>query len=193
MSFEMSEQTGELFAALAAAQKVMEVARKDAANPFFKSKYADLAEIIRVSKAINQFDLAVSQFPVGESELLTILGHKSGQWLKASYSMKPVKNDPQGIGSCISYARRYALQAILGIPAEDDDGNAASSNAPEKPQKPVINYASAGLPEKEINAIKESILKAGMTAQDCVAKFGFWPPANKEQWLQVQKFTKERT
>jgi hypothetical protein len=190
---EINAPTGALFKALAAAQAEMESAKKDAANPFFKSKYADLAEVVRVSKVIHKHGLSVMQMPVGKNELVTILAHESGEYIKSCYEMTPVKNDPQGVGSCITYQRRYALQAILGIPAEDDDGNAASSNVPEKPQKPVINYAAAGLPEKEINAIKESILKAGMTAQDCVAKFGFWPPANKEQWLQVQKFTKERT
>jgi hypothetical protein len=56
----------------------------------------------------------------------TRLMHSSGQWVEASGRMKPMKNDPQGVGSAITYARRYGLQAIAGIPAEDDDGNAAT-------------------------------------------------------------------
>lgn len=173
MSFEMSEQTGELFAALAEAQKAMETAKKEAANLFFKSKYADLGEIIRVSKVANQFGLAVSQFPTGESELVTILGHKSGQWLKSSYSMKPVKNDPQGIGSCISYMKRYALQAVLGIPTDDDDGNQASQPASEFSQKEKTDLIAR--------------LKAqGETQESLTGKLGHWPPKSTSDWEKLR-------
>jgi len=62
--------------------------------------------------------------------------HNSGQWLSSELLLKPVKADPQAAGSCLTYARRYALQAIAGIPSEDDDGNAASK-APKATPAPT--------------------------------------------------------
>jgi hypothetical protein len=82
----------------------------------------------------------VSQFPVGENELDTILIHtESGEWISGRYRMTPAKNDPQGQGSVITYQRRYALGAILSLNIdEDDDGNAGSS----KPTKPTAKKAA---------------------------------------------------
>ena len=122
---EHSPELGELAGALAKAQAEMGKARKSEANAFFKSKYADLASVIEAARPISAHGLAVTQFP-NNGELITMLVHESGQWLKSRYPIKPVKDDPQGIGSAITYCRRYAYQSILGLATgEDDDGEAA--------------------------------------------------------------------
>lgn len=105
--------------------------RKDASNPFFKSKYASLSNILEViNEPLNESGLTFSQFPTGENGLTTILMHaESGEFIQSDYIMKPVKDDPQGKGSVITYQRRYALAAVLGLNIdEDDDGNAGSGN-----------------------------------------------------------------
>lgn len=123
---EKSESIGELMAALCKAQASMGGASKSAVNPFFKSKYADLTEVRKVAMVIHEFGLSITQFPCGDNGLVTILGHESGQYISCEMNMKPVKSDPQGIGSCLTYMRRYSMQSVLGIPAADDDANEAS-------------------------------------------------------------------
>lgn len=141
-----SEQLGELFAALAKAQAEMDVALKDSSNPHFNSKFADLKSVVSVSRpALTKNNLCVTQPPVKEewgAVLVTILGHSSGQWISSEIEIKPMKkmgkyekkedfipgpdDDPQKIGGFITYMRRYAYASIVGVVAEDDDGEAAS-------------------------------------------------------------------
>lgn len=136
-----SESIKNLAAAMAAAQSQMGAAIKGASNPFFKSKYADLGSVIEAIKphfAAN--GLSYVQFPVsGESSVgvTTRLMHSSGEWLEQDYFIPLGKMDAQAAGSAITYARRYALQSIAGIPAEDDDGNAATQAAPKLQAKTV--------------------------------------------------------
>ena len=129
-----SESIGQLAEALAKAQGVIQNAIKDSSNPFFKSNYADLASVRNVCHGpLSANGLALSQLPEnheGRMVLTTLLMHSSGEWLSGELEMTPVKSDPQGIGSAITYARRYALAAITGVATEDDDGNAASGNKP---------------------------------------------------------------
>lgn len=123
-----------LAAALAKAQGAMEGAAKGSENPFFKSKYADLAAVWDACREpLSKNELAVIQVPVPASEagkvaIETIMAHASGEWISGTLEMKPVKDDPQGVGSAITYIRRYGLQAMVGIAPEDDDGNGASGN-----------------------------------------------------------------
>lgn len=126
-----SEHIGELAAALCKAQTNMKSAIKDRANPFFKSSYADLSSVWDACKAqLAANGLAISQHPTtddhGNIQVETVLIHSSGQWMSSTLAMKPVKNDPQAFGSAITYARRYALAAVVGVVTEDDDGNHAS-------------------------------------------------------------------
>jgi len=126
---QKSETIGQLAKALAMFHLKVETVKKDATNPFFKSKYASLSNILdAVSVPLSECDLSFSQLPNGEYGLTTILMHaESGEYISADYTMKPIKDDPQGKGSVITYQRRYALSAILGLNIdEDDDGNAAS-------------------------------------------------------------------
>lgn len=125
-----SQEINELAAALAKAQGEMGAAIKGAANPFFSSKYADVGSVIKALKEpFANNGLSFVQFPLRKENtagVTTRLMHASGQWLEDKYTLPIGKFDSQGVGSCITYARRYALQAIAGIPAADDDGNAAS-------------------------------------------------------------------
>lgn len=130
---ELSDNINELAAALAAAQGEIENAAKDSANPFFKSKYADLGAVREVCRVpLSKNALALTQ-PMeifeGYVVITTMLIHSSGQWMRSKLSAKPAKDDVQGIGSTATYLRRYALSAMIGIASEDDDGNAASGNA----------------------------------------------------------------
>lgn len=129
---EKSESIKELASALCKAQNEMSGAVKDANNPFFKSKYADLSAVVAAVKTpFANNGLSYSQFPIednGRIGVETILMHESGEWISQGFTVQLTKQDAQGAGSAITYCRRYGLQAIAGIPAEDDDGNYASSN-----------------------------------------------------------------
>lgn len=131
-----SESINELAAALSKAQGAMGTAKKDASNPFFKSRYADLASVWEACrKPLSDNGLSVVQLPEFTDSgirLETLLMHSSGQWMSSVLCMTPTKSDPQGIGSCITYARRYSLSAVVGICPEDDDGEAVSGKAAPK-------------------------------------------------------------
>lgn len=117
--------------AFIAAQKAMEGAKKGSQNPAFKSRYADLASCVEaVMPALNEAGIGCLQFPVFDGEtisLTTTLLHETGASVTTTLKMRPTKADPQGVGSAITYARRYALLAVAGVAPEDDDGNAASA------------------------------------------------------------------
>lgn len=138
-----SEHINELASALSKAQGEMELAQKTNENPFFKSSYADLAECWNVCRApLSKNGLCVVQ-TIDQTDkgtvLETLLAHSSGQWISGHQYIVPVKNDPQGVGAAITYARRYGLMAIVGIAPcdEDDDGNAAASRGKPAPVKPL--------------------------------------------------------
>lgn len=123
-------------------QAAIKPAIKDATNPAFRSKYADLGavwEAVREPLATNGF--GVIQAPQFEGETMfleTILLHESGEKMTSRYPLKPAKQDPQGFGSAITYAKRYALSAMLGVVAdEDDDGNAASNVVQRQSAQPA--------------------------------------------------------
>src|SRR3972149_2332862 len=130
---QTSEQVNELAAALAKAQGQIKGAVKDAENPHFRSKYADLASVWDACRsALSQHGLSVIQAPRGVVseigwcvEVETRLLHASGQWMGDTITVPVGKPDAQGLGSALTYARRYALASFVGIAPEDDDGNAA--------------------------------------------------------------------
>ena len=139
-----SESIKEIAAAMAKFQADVKNPTNSASNPFFKSKYAPLNEILNdVRPLLAKYGLSVLQMPSGddsEVHITTLLMHQSGEWIESCpLKMKPAKNDPQGIGSAITYGRRYALAAILGISSEDDDdGNVAThgKSEPASTQRP---------------------------------------------------------
>lgn len=135
-----------LFGALAAAQSKIGAAAKDKTNPHFQSKYADLSSIWEACRgALSEQGIAVVQMPGyadGMVTVKTVLCHSSGQSIEGSLSL-PVSGGKMGvtaqtIGSAITYARRYALAAMVGVTPEDDDGNAASSSAPPSRQNAPV-------------------------------------------------------
>lgn len=160
-----SESITELAKALVKFHSVMGKVSKDAKNPFFKNNYASLSNIIEaVTKPLNDNGLSVLQLPSIEG-LTTMLLHESGEWI-SSVSGTPVKDatDPQKLGSAITYARRYALGAILSLNIdEDDDGQKANkpvSQAMTPLAKPIV-----AKPAKE----KEVILFGTPKFDSCVA------------------------
>jgi ERF superfamily len=132
-----SPTTDALDTALAKAQGEITVAVKDKINPHFKSKYADLASVAEVCRAVlPKHGISVTQWPVhsedGRLHMVTRLAH-AGQWLQAEFSVPVQKQDAQGYGSAITYLRRFALAAATGVVAdEDDDGNAAVTKPASK-------------------------------------------------------------
>ena len=133
---EKSESIKNLALALNKAQAEMGAASKGKDNPFFKSKYADLAEVVKaVKEPFANNGLSYTQFPVSNENgvgVSTRLMHVSGQWLEMEYTLPTVKKDPQASGSAITYARRYALQSIAGIPTADDDAESAMLRGDDK-------------------------------------------------------------
>ena len=136
---EKSESIKSLAIAMCKAQSEMGGAHKGANNPFFKSKYADLGEVVKaVKEPFSNNGLSYIQFPINDGDRIgieTILMHDSGEWLSEKFTVKATKQDAQGAGSVITYCRRYGLQAVAGIPSEDDDGNAASKGQKDEPNE----------------------------------------------------------
>lgn len=175
-----SEQINELGSALAKAQGQIEGAKKDSANPFFKSKYADLASVWEACrKQLSDNGLSITQCPEESDNGIaveTMIIHSSGQWIKSRYTMPVSKLDAQAVGSAITYARRYALAAIVGIAPEDDDGNAAAKAKPEAKPK---------------NEHEKKFLTPEMTVSWDNAKTAFKRDGNLKAVLERFNMTKE--
>jgi hypothetical protein len=167
-----SDTIDALSAAMATAQGEMKPAIKDATNPHFKSKYADLASVFEAVRApFSKHGLSVWQ-ELGNAEggvtVTTRLVHKTGQWVEFGPLFVPAgKQDAQGLGSAATYARRYGLASALGVCAdEDDDGNAAASGGggklPASPKTPAPTSwtISAKSPEEFATTFKEKMGKA---------------------------------
>ena len=154
-----SQSTAKLAEALSKAQKVFKPAIKNADNPFFKSKYAPLENIWESCReGLSANGLAVIQGTGIDEQsgflyLETLLAHTSGEWISSICPIRPVKDDPQGIGSAVTYARRYGLSAMVGVvtQGEDDDANAASGHDEIKP-KPETPKVEKPLPQTGASA-----------------------------------------
>lgn len=137
-----SPSTTALCKALAKAQGKMKNPAFDAQNPHFRSKYASLVSVREaVLPVLNEHGLSVAQFPKcvpGFAGCVNRLMHESGEWLEEECLLPLDKATAHGAGSAITYARRYSLQSIAGVVAdEDDDGNAASNSKPQTAAKPI--------------------------------------------------------
>ena len=156
-----SDSIAALSMALAKAQGELENANKNANNPHFKSRYADLAELLNtVRPVLSKHGLAVIQMPSfdsGVASVETLLTHSSGEYVSSTCSAPVTKQDAQGVGSAITYLRRYSLAAFCGIAQEDDDTNSSVCHKPQKPQaKPEITSDRLA---KAIDAIKKGTAK----------------------------------
>ena len=154
---------------------------KDADNPFFKNNYATLDTIIdEIRPILSKHGLSIMQIPSGDGQnvtLKTLLLHESGEWLESDeLTMKPVKNDPQAVGSCITYARRYSLAAFLSLnTGEDDDGNGATygkgnkqnqkSNSGQAPNRLQGNSSNGKASEKQLKMIHAKIAHVATLTQ----------------------------
>jgi len=145
-----SETIGQLALALSKVQGKLTHAKKDSNNPFFNSSYADLGSVLDSCRSLlAENELSIMQLPgdIIRTEdgfmcisLTTIITHSSGEWIREKMEMPVTKPDAQGVGSCLTYMRRYALAAALSIYAGgDDDGNLASVPATTKNKRITIN------------------------------------------------------
>lgn len=159
-----------LFAALAKAYPKIAGAVKDSKNPHFKSNYADLSSVdAAIRPALSEvglFHYQITHEHDGGVCVETLVGHESGVSMSFGKLFVPAsKNDAQGYGSALTYARRYSLMAAFGVCPEDDDGNAAAASAPPK-QEPE------GMPEAEFSKLKSLAQASGTTSQELCKKYG---------------------
>ena len=158
---KQSESITTLCAALVAAQAEMGGAVKDSANPFFKSTYADLTSVVKaVKEPFAKHGLGYTQFPIRSESgvgVVTRLIHTSGEWLEEEYILPMVKMDPQSAGSAITYARRYALQAMAGIPTADDDAEAAMLRGEKEPDPMQLHLEAVARNMASIQYIKDCL------------------------------------
>lgn len=162
-------------AALVKAQKAFGPALKTSTNPHFKSRYADLSACVEaVIEGLNDNGIMLMQ-PCHESEsgvtVETLFIHESGETMSAGKLHVPsAKNDPQGYGSALTYARRYSLMAACGIAPEDDDGNAGSKPAPKREPVTLTDNTVAGFlttisDAKDMDALKKAFSVAYKAAE----------------------------
>ena len=164
-NMEKSDSIKELATALAKAQGEFSGAVKDANNPFFKSKYADLESVVAAIKpSLAKHGLSYIQISHDTDKgaaMETVIMHSSGEWISAGIVSVPVsKQDAQGYGSAMTYARRYSLSAAFGIAPEDDDGNAAAKAPANHIHKPTDNHAF--IPDEEevifLSSVVDSVI-----------------------------------
>lgn len=189
---DMQHATPALFTALAAAQSELENASKNASNPHFRSTYADLAEVLnRVRPVFSRHGIGIIQSPSFDGSAVTVttaLAHTEGGWITGMISCAPAKADAQGLGSVITYLRRYALAALAGIAQEDDDGNSATHTAPPAPpapparktaakrQAPAMSEERKGKLADLRNAYLEAGVVDGNAAEALLREAGLLPP-----------------
>jgi len=137
---ERSESIKELSKALATFHTQVGKIGKDAKNPFFKSNYASLPHILtEIAEPLEKAGLVITQFPDCQGLTTMLIHSESGEYLMAKYDMPVAKaNDPQALGSAISYARRYAVSSILSLKIDDDDAESAMKTV-RTPELPWLN------------------------------------------------------
>lgn len=156
-----SSELNKLFEALAKAQLEMEVAKTDNINPYFKSRYADLASVVKASRPfLSKNGICVIQRTVTTDEgnvfLYTRLCHSSGQWIESNMGVNPPKADIQTLGSYLTYLRRYMYAALTGVVAsdEDDDGEVAMKD-PRKGNNGAVS--SSKISKAQLQVLSEEL------------------------------------
>jgi hypothetical protein len=182
---QKSDSIKALSKALTAVQKALKPAVKDADNPFFKTKYADLGSVwdaCREPLAANGLSVVQGN---GESDrglcVTTLLMHESGEWIQSDLVLPLSKQDPQGVGSALTYGRRYGLAAMIGIVADaDDDGNAASTPGKQAQAPPKAVEAPTG---RELQLAELKRLAKALNAKGDVIK---WSPKVTSEYITEQ-------
>ena len=154
-NFFTTPTIGLISKAIAEAQTSLEKVLKNTNNSFFKSKYADLASVIDVTREFANHGVAITQHPGfinGKVEVTTLLSHLSGEAIGSRLEMTPVDSKPQTIGATITYARRYALAACTNVAQEDDDGNTASGRSDQgNKQQPQQQPQKQNAPQQNVS------------------------------------------
>jgi hypothetical protein len=156
-----SESLKEIAPALVKAQTDIKAALKDSTNPHFRSKYADLSSVVEAVKSpLLKNGISFLQGihdAEGGVAVETMLLHTSGEWISSTLRIPASKQDAQGFGSAITYGRRYGLMAICGVPAEDDDGNAATAATAKQPAAdPAVMKHLTEAAGKGVEAFREA-------------------------------------
>ncbi len=179
-----SDSIANLAKALASFQAEIENPKNTASNPFFKSKYAPLQDILNLARPLlSKHGLSILQSPSGDGKniiITTILMHSSGEWIETEpLVLQAEKATAQGAGSAITYGRRYAISAILGISSEDDDDGIHASDTKGK---------SDNKPPQTVPAKQES--KAEHQKQDQPEHFlsTFWRQTKDLGYTQKEVF-----
>ena len=176
------ESIEKLALALCSAQGEMGGAVKGSANPFFKSSYADLTSVIKaIKEPCFKNGLSYVQLPHRDGNSIgvtTRLIHTSGQWIEHEFTLPMVKGDPQAAGSAITYARRYALQALFGIPAVDDDSESAMLRGNQKDEYEALC---------ELLADSIEAIKTGIEIGDLVMAKEAWDELTEEEKIGIWK------
>ena len=138
---QKSESIADIAKSLSKAQGEIENASKSSVNPHFKSKYADLAEVLNTVRPVFSANglsfVQMPSFSDGVASVETMMMHESGEWISEKASAPVGKQDAQGVGSVITYLRRYSLAAFAGIAQEDDDANASI-----KPKAATVEFVT---------------------------------------------------
>ena len=160
-------------------------AAKKATNPHFKAKYADLSAVLdAIREPMAEAGLAFTQFAETDDRqsvcITTMIMHETGEYMQSTLCVPVSKGDAQGLGSAITYGKRYALQAMLGVPSEDDDGNAAV----QKVTKPAVTPEAR---QMAISALHEVAKTKGEMAM--IDEFKKLPPAIAKSLTDHEKST----
>ena len=171
------EQIHQLITALAKAQLGLSNPKTTSLNPFFKSKYANLSEVINVSKhLLAENGLAIIQlldYTTAGVVIETILTHESGQYISGTLTIPVSKQDAQGVGSAATYGRRYAWAAICGLAQEDDDANSATMKP--VPVKKEVTPENTALWERAKAALKrdgnlDAVTKSAIISEENIIR-----------------------
>ena len=196
-----SEKIGAIAAAIVKAQAEMPKLLADSDNPYYKSKYIALADLIKeVRPVLAKHGLAVIQGVSGDGEnviITTRIIHESGEWIEEAFTMpvvpKGTKATPQDFGAAVTYARRYSLAGILGVASEEDDDANSISNpieraAPPKPiQAPVKQDEIKSLKDRLVEVMKDPLIKPEEREAQKKAFAGRWDKLTKEDLEQALK------
>lgn len=177
-----SEAIDKIAPALLAAQRAMQPARTDAVNPHLKNRYASLAAVWDAcAMPLHENGILVAQATdttdAGHVLVTRLIHSASGQWIEAVYPLRPQKDDPQGYGSALTYARRYSLSALVGVIVDDDDGNAGSRAATTPPEPRLVRRATPNTPIAQKAPVAPTT--PPVSAQDADAEFDRLPSASQ--------------
>jgi hypothetical protein len=188
---DTSNANAELWAALAAAQADIQNPTKNAVNPHFKNKYADLAEVLKtVLPVFSSHKLAIIQSTGFDSatnvvSVSTVVAHAGGGFVSSEARCIPGKTDAQGVGAATTYLRRYSLSAMAGVAQEDDDGNSAKHerkhHEPSQALLAILAKIQSFLTVEGLESIKPEIRALSPAERSLAIQAGI----ERKQWIEA--------